>query len=329
MIKVKNKLIDNAPLIQALSYIDLANWSYGWPSNKDMPYGHWNADFTRTSKNNPTDVSSMLPPELLVIWHKINTEFFNEQAKLIRCYANRHTFGTEGYIHTDTQRKEDQTCIVYMDEEWKADWGGETVFYNKEVTEIVKAVIPKFGQVVVFAGDIPHCAKPISRICSKVRTTLMFKVTIDPKAVYQSEELLTEFLTDLGAHKIPHKRGTLADHLIRTYHLLKEVGAGDILALAGGLHSVYGTNVFKYNLLNQGNTIISTQFGSEVERLVKLFSEQDRPNTLETPNGSLNDLDLFLLRCIECANLHDQNELTAVKYPNLFMFAKQFSNYKG
>lgn len=329
MIKVKDDIIDTKELDKALAYIDKANWSYGWPSNTNMPYGHWNVDFTRTPKNNPTDVTALLSPEIAPIWSHVNKQFFNGQARLVRSYANRHTFGTEGYIHTDTNRKEDQTCVIYMDKEWKADWGGETAFYDKDITEIVKATIPKYGRVVVFPGDIPHCAKPISRICPKVRTTLMFKVTIDPKAVYQSEELLTEFLTEIGANALPHKRGSLADHLLRTYHLLKAVGAGDILALAGGLHSVYGTNAFKNNLLKDGNRLIATRFGSEVDRLVRLFSVQDRPNTLENPDGSLDDLDLFLLRCIECANLQDQAELTAEVYPNLHTFAKQFGNYKG
>jgi SM-20-related protein len=329
MIKVKDNVANTKQLNKALDYINKANWSYGWPSNTDMPYGHWNADFTRTPKNNPTDVSSIIPPDLLSIWHEVNNQFFNGQARLVRCYANRHTFGTEGYIHTDTQRKEDQTCVVYMDKVWEADWGGETAFYDKNITEIVKSVIPKFGRAAVFAGDIPHCAKPISRICPKVRTTLMFKVTIDPKAVYQSEELLTEFLTEIGADTLPHKRGSLADHLLRTYHLLKAVGAGDILALAGGLHSVYGTSTFKYNLLDDDSRLIASRFGSEVERLVRLFSIQDRPNTLENPDGSLSDLDLFLLRSIECANLHDQAELTAEVYPNLYAFAKKFGNYRG
>lgn len=329
MIKVKDDALTTEVLDAAYHHINSANWSYGWPSNTDIPFGHWNVDFTRTPKNNPTDVSATLPNEIVSVWKAVNQSFFNGKAKLVRCYANRHTFGTEGYIHTDTTRKEDQTCVVYMDKEWDANWGGETAFYDKDVTEIVKATLPKYGRTVVFAGDIPHCAKPVTRICPKVRTTLMFKVTIDPKAVYQSEELLTDFLTEIGANAIPHKHGTLADHLIRTYHLLKAVGAGDILALAGGLHSVYGTSTFKYNLLAEGNRIVASRFGPEVDRIVRLFSAQNRPSSLEIPDGSLDDLDLFLLRCIECANLHDQNELNPTAYPNLHMFATQFSNYKG
>jgi hypothetical protein len=325
MITVKDKILPERELQAALYFINKANWTYGWPSNKDYGYGHWNVDFTKTTKNNPTDVSVALPPVLAPIWQKVNEEFFNGQAKLTRCYANRHTFGTEGYIHTDTERDEDQTCVVYMDPEWDVAWGGETSFYSKDMKEIVKSVIPEFGRTAVFAGTIPHCAKPVSRVCPQVRTTLMFKVTIDPKALYTSEELLVPFLEEIGATKKPHKRGSLADHLIRVYHILKGVGAGDILALAGGLHSVYGTKAYKNKVLPKDSTKVRDTFGPEVDRLVRLFSAADRPNALENPDGSLDDLDLFLLRSIECANLYDQEELDPEKYPNLCEFVKQFT----
>lgn len=324
MISVKDNVLDKSQLDNILYFINKANWSYGWPSNKDMPYGHWNVDFTKSTKSNPTDVTPRLPPVIMPLWLEVNKVFFGGQARLTRCYANRHTFGTEGYIHTDTEREEDQTCVVYLDKDWDPNWGGETTFYSKDLQEIVKSVIPAYGRTAVFNGNIPHCAKPVSRICPTVRTTLMFKVTVNPKAVYDAEELLSSFLVKIGADKKPHKNGSLADHLIRTFHILKGVGAGDILALAGGLHSVYGTNAYKKPCLSKDDTQVRTLFGPEVDRLVRLFSVVNRPNCLENPDGSLEELDLFLLRSIECANLYDQDELNPEKYPNLYEFVMQY-----
>jgi SM-20-related protein len=325
MIETKQDIFNANELDAAKIFIDTANWSYGWPSNKDIPFGHWNVNFTHTTKHNPTDVSVRLPKQLVPIWEQVNNSFFNGQARLVRCYANRHTHGTEGYIHTDSDRSEDQTCVVNMDPLWNANWGGETVFYSNDLQEIVKSVIPAYGRTTVFTGNTPHCAKPVSRICPAVRTTLMFKVTINPKAVYEAEELLTSFLTAIGATKKPHKNGSLADHLIRTYHILKGMGAGDILALAGGLHSVYGTTAYKKACLSKDSTQIREVFGPEVDRLVRLFSTIDRPNKLENPDGSLDETDLFLLRSIECANLYDQNELNPEQYPNLHEFVMQYT----
>jgi hypothetical protein len=323
MIQVQDNIIDDRKLQACQYFLEKAPWSYGWPSNKDMPYGHWNVDIAKTPKHNSADVSVKLPPVVLEIWKDVNKAFFLDKATLVRCYANRHTFGTEGYIHTDSDRVEDQTCVVYMDKDWDVNWGGETMFYNLDRTAIINAVIPSLGRTVVFPGNIPHCAKPVSRICPKVRTTLMFKVTIDPKAIYPAEELLVNFLNKIGANKKPHKHGSLADHLMRTFHILKSKNAGDILAVAGGLHSVFGTNAYKKECLPWESTEITDTFGAEVDRIVRLFSRIDRPDALESPDGSLSDLDLFLLRCIECANLHDQGELDPEKYPNLYEFASK------
>ena len=325
MINVKEGIIPTKLLDKCLNYLDKGNWVYGWPSDKAIAFGHWNLNITNTSINNPTDVSDKLPTVFLDVWSIVNKEFFGNKAVLTRCYANRYTYGTEGYIHTDTERAQDQTCVVYMNDEWDPNWGGETSFYTADKSEIIKSVLPLYGRTAVFPGNIPHCARGVTRICPKVRTTLMFKVSIDPKSLYHAEEVLNTFLTQIGATQKKHKRGTLADHLLRTFHLLKDVGAGDIVALAGGLHSVYGTNAFNKPCLDKESTQVSELFGSEVDRLVRLFSEIDRPSCLENPDGTLSDLDLFLLRSIECANLFDQDELDADVYPNLFKFVAQFT----
>jgi SM-20-related protein len=323
MITVKDNVLPLEALKACAAWLEAANWSYGWPSNRDMPFGHWNVDITKTGVANPTDVSDRLLPSFKEVWDALNKSFYGGEALLVRAYSNRHTFGTEGYIHTDTKREEDHTCVIYMNKEWEADWGGETTFYNEDKTEIIKSVLPKFGRIAAFPGTIYHKAAPVSRICSKVRTTLMFKAAIDPKAVYSAEVLLDDFLKSLGADKKPHKNGSLKDHLIRVFHLLKSAGAGDVLALVGGLHSVYGTNAYKSACLPLDSTEVSKRFGTEVDRLVRLFNKVDRPRVLERPDGSLNDRDLFLLRCIECANLYDQQELNPQKYPNLYEFAVQ------
>lgn len=320
MVNVKDNVLPMDALRACDQWLEKANWSYGWHSNRDMPYGHWNVDITKTGVANPTDVSGRLPKEFKAVWDAVNKEFFGSQALLIRAYSNRHTFGTEGYIHTDTKRMEDHTCVIYMNKDWEADWGGETSFYTDDKSEILKSVLPKFGRTAVFPGTMPHRAGPVSRVCPKVRTTLMFKAAIDPKAVYTAEVLLDGFLKDLGADKRPHKDGSLKDHLIRTFHLLKSVGAGDVLALAGGLHSVYGTNAYRHACLQLSDTKVKDTFGEEVDRIVRLFNAANRPAVLENPDGSLNETDLFLLRCIECANLYDQNQLSPQIYPNLYEF---------
>lgn len=304
-------------LTPAMRWLDKASWSYGWHSDKDVPYGHWNVDITRTGIKNTVDITERLPKEFLDVWKTIKPP----EAVLVRAYANRHTFGTEGYPHTDTDRMEDQTCVIYLNRDWKAEWGGETTFYNPEKTEILNAVMPRFGRAVIFPGNIPHCARAVSRICPEVRTTLMFKFAVDLKSMYPAEEILKSFLTEVGAFQKPHKDGSLGNHLLRVFHLMKSVGIGDVLAVAGGLHSVYGTHSYKNACLNIESKRVRETFGPEVDRLVRLFSSLKRPDDL-LDGSSLEEKDLFLMRCIEVANLYDQGELD--DHPQLKAFAAQF-----
>jgi hypothetical protein len=323
MILSKDGIINHEKLQKCNAWLDKANWSYGWHSNKKVPFGHWNADIAKTSADNSTDISARIPKEFLEVWKDINKAFFKEEAVLIRCYSNKQTFGTEGYIHIDTKRKQDFTVIVYMNEEWDADWGGETTFYNDDKTEIIDAILPRYSRVVAFPGTIHHCARSVTRICPKARTTLMFKASIDPQAMYPSEQLLIDFIKKIGLDKRPHKTGILGDHLLRTFYILRSVKAPDYLALAGGLHSVYSTNAYKTPSIPWESTQIEEIFGKEVDNLVRLFSKINRPAILENPDGSLSDKDVWLLRCIECANLYDQGTLDPDKYPNLYAFAEQ------
>ena len=290
---VKDGIVSVEVLDKCKALLDMASWSYGWPSNKNMPYGHWNADFTNTGLENTVDVSGKLLPAMKHMWNEVNEVMFDNQATLVRCYANRHTFGTEGYIHTDTEREGDLSCVVYMDEEWNVDWGGETVLYNADKTEIIKSVIPKYGRTVMFAGNLPHCAKPVARICPTVRTTLIFKVLVDLPKIEDQDEKLRDFLIEIQANERPHKNGSLMEHLIRTYYILKTMGAKEVLAYAGGLHSVYGTNAYKGHVLELDDTLVADTFGEEVDRIVRLFHEIDRPNCLENPDSSLSDLVFF------------------------------------
>lgn len=324
MLLTKDNLIPEPLLNDCLDWLNQANWKFGWKSHANKEYSHWNVDISRTGRNHADDISDKIPEQFQKVWVHLNKEMFGGKGILVRCYSNRHTFGVEGTIHTDTERDGDYTCVIYLNKKWPAAWGGETAFYSYDESEIIGAVIPKFGRVSMFAGNIPHCARALSKFCPEVRTTLMYKVMLDPQAYDKVEATLRKFLIDIGAHTKKHKFGTLMDHLISCYKTLKAAGCGDVLALTGGLHSVFGTNAFKDKCLNWESPAIQQIFGDEVDRLVRMFSTINRPSVLENPDGSLDEKDLFLMRCIEAVNLYDQNELNEDRYPNLVAFAKQF-----
>lgn len=100
-------------------------------------------------------------------------------------------------------------------------------------------------------------------------------------------------LMKLGALDRKHTTGTLHDHLVRVFQLLEGRRLSHAVCFGGGLHSIYGTNVYQEKLVdgaNGGNrAAIATAFGQQAEALAYLFSVLNRPKTLNEP-GSGNVL---------------------------------------
>lgn len=142
-------------------------------------------------------------------------------------------------------------------------------------------------------------------------------------------------LKRVGAFKKQHNRRlglTLGEHLVNTYDDLKRMKAEEDVALAGGLHSIYGTNSFRSQTLTESQRpIIRELFGERAERLAWLFCHINRPSCLESGDVrdwktedpmALSPEDLRDLRLIEVANLGD-NGVKLTQYPNLERFYKE------
>jgi hypothetical protein len=142
--------------------------------------------------------------------------------------------------------------------------------------------------------------------------------------------LLILALKRTGAFYINHKKRLekkLGEHLLNTYDGLKAIGADEDVALAGGLHSIYGTSVFrKVTVPPERRAVIRGLFGERAERLAWLFSSINRPACLEGIEPvrdwrtgepvTITPEDLEDLRLIEVVNLSD-NGSTLAKYPAL------------
>ena len=94
---------------------------------------------------------------------------------LSRCYANAMSGGVEGGDHLHSNIETQLTSIYYPHPVWNAAFAGETLLFNTARDEIVAAIYPKPNRLVVFAGTIPHVARPSSRRRPELRITLMFK----------------------------------------------------------------------------------------------------------------------------------------------------------
>ena len=296
-----------------------APFKYGWPSNKDLGYSHWNYTIAPGDAINGLDIAHMLPPIIATAWNHVQQEYTGAQS-LIRCYANAHTFGVEGYPHTDSQRTHDQTLVVYMNKSWRREWGGETVVYAGD--DIAHAELPKFNKGLIFPGKEFHTARSVSRICPELRRTLMFKFA--PKLIDPVRDRIQAFLEHHDTNRISHSGKTLREHLINTYDILKRHNHNDTVCQAGALHSIFGTDVFKHETISLDNKhLVSKIISKEALELVELFCELQRPQCLDqaiknksltvtTRTGTtieLTESQLNNLCAIEAANLHEQRQL--------------------
>jgi len=304
--------------------IATGTWRYGWRSNKSLGYAHWNRDFASAGPENGLDIASSLQNvEIQEAWNYIQSVYFPNTA-LLRCYANAHTFGIEGYPHTDSNRAHDRTVVVYMNQKWLREWGGETTVYNGD--DVIYTELPKFNKGLIFYGDQFHCARPIGRLCPDLRMTLMFKFA--PAMIDPLRDQIQVFLTSVGAVRIDHTSGTLMQHLLRVYDLLRLKGCAEHVCAAGAVHSIFGTNAFKTATLTPAHQDrVEAVVGPAATRLALLFSNLARPATLEmavkqnqltltTNSGEpvvVDQATLDDLVRIEAANLADQSALA--KYP--------------
>lgn len=304
-------------------YVEDLEWTYGWRSNNATGYAHWNNNISKAGPENGLNIEDRLEGAAKEAWEYIKSNHLPDHV-LIRCYANAHTHGVEGYPHTDSKRDQDTTVVIYMNKGWKREWGGETLIYDGD--RIVEAALPAFNRAVIFNGNQWHSARNVTRICPDLRKTIMFKCARANADV--KRDSLQQMLERADANTRKHKFGSLMAHLLNTYDLLKAAGLPDDTCLAGGIHSIFGTNAFKDRCLTYGDRpMLEDLFGKTPVDLAVLFSIIDRASTLEnalanktltldlTDGGTITvtQEQLDALCFIEAANLQDQNELTRFK----------------
>ena len=327
------------PIYDTLAHLISAQpLAYGSRSNfKTDPHGHWSRDFVAAGPHNLADVADLLEADdtvapLNAAWKLLRDTHLPDRV-LVRCYVNGYTYGTDGYFHADSQRPDEYTTILYVNDYWEPDWAGETVFLGKD-GDIIKAVLPRRNRAVIFPSAIQHAGRAVSRKCMVLRKALIFKAR---KRRSNDFEKLSAFLQKAGAVDRGHETGTLHDHLVRTFSMLHAKGLDRTVCFGGGLHAIYGTSTFGRGVLtHDAKADVVGEFGERAQELAYLFSVLKRPSTLESPlalnaetaavelvDGQTLDLSRNTfddLRQIESANLADQG--TLARHPILSGFWK-------
>jgi SM-20-related protein len=188
-VKIHDDFVDNELNEKLQDLLANTEWKYGYKSVKSIwkeTHPHWSKYFYMSdikSDDQNLDIGTPIASVtfqdecIQLLYNKIK-EKLPSNARLIRCYANGHTCGVDANIHYDDIRENTITFIFYPMSEWNVDWGGETIFWNRQTREIVKSVFPKSNRLLEFPSYLWHGARPISRYCNKLRITLMFKFII-------------------------------------------------------------------------------------------------------------------------------------------------------
>ena len=312
--------------------------TFGAKSNsKSDPHGHlaWQP-IPEIGRHNLGDIGWMMPGIIENAWVMVRGKIVNsgpstKLPRLIRCYANAYAYGMDGYFHVDSQRNDEITVILYICDQWDPDWAGETMMMEGGH---YWAVLPAPNRALFLPSNMNHAARAVSRKCMSARMVLVFKCRPSRSTEFEN---LSQFLMENDAYKIEHHEGSLHDHLVRVYQLLADHGCDQQTCLGGGLHSVYGTNAFKRQLLKPDahtRSMIAGRFGAQAGKLAYYFSILARPGCFENallirhgeeiiraPVTSYGDKiempeeEFRQLALIECANLADQSSL--YKWPDL------------
>jgi SM-20-related protein len=180
-IRVFDDMIPKELQTQLAALVKRPIWAYGWKSNSDKDkYSFWHTHFAGGDLNSRLNCLEQLrnTPStqcVALLWDLLSKTILKGHEPL-RAYGNAHTFGTEGYIHVDNRDTENYfSTIIYANDEWKAWWGGETLFYSLDQKDIIKAGAALPFRIVTFPGHIPHKANAPARDCPHLRTAIVFK----------------------------------------------------------------------------------------------------------------------------------------------------------
>lgn len=99
---------------------------------------------------------------------------------LYASYINVLRHGNTPGIHVDAPNtvEDNKTVILYLNDEWDPNWGGETIFYDHNL-DAQRIVTPKPGRVLMFDGRIPHTGRPPTPRYMMNRYIMTFKY-MDP-----------------------------------------------------------------------------------------------------------------------------------------------------
>lgn len=118
------------------------------------------------------------------IFSKIEN-LLEKKLSIVDLYANGSTTSMGSFPHIDAIENNVMVFLLYVNSDWKVEWGGQTVFLNRffDCTKKVEignnetiSFYPNPNSALYFPGNIVHMSEPPTREFRGLRQTVAFRV---------------------------------------------------------------------------------------------------------------------------------------------------------
>ena len=113
-------------------------------------------------------------------------KYLKTNLTFIRSHVNGQTSGQCSQFHIDFIEPGTYTVVVFTEDKWNTQWGGEFVFFDKDKKEYkYTTYIPNRG--VLIPANCDHMGASPNAHTDKLRTTIAFSYSVDDSidAVYK------------------------------------------------------------------------------------------------------------------------------------------------
>lgn len=163
----RNEVPLNTVQTWSRALLEGAEWKpIGWTGNPKEPYRHWASYPAKDGILNQ-------------IWDFINESLQSDgiYVKPSRIIMNLYNHGDSSWLHKDSDNSEDWTVILFLNEHWDINWGGD--FALAKDNELIQSFSPTPGKFICFRANILHGARPVSREAPYPRFGLAFQCVND------------------------------------------------------------------------------------------------------------------------------------------------------
>ena len=172
--------------IKLNEFLLAAPWHYGRKPHPAAPYAFWGTTFYQIAGFNNLEVTRELDPDAMILNEVMQqvAPKLNGKFEVLQIASNGQTYGQDGHMHQDDNKDGTYTMLVYVNTEWKIQWGGETLLYvhgnpyqtkgNNKVD--TWSVLPFSKRVVVFNSQMVHMGSAPNRIYDGLRMSIAYKL---------------------------------------------------------------------------------------------------------------------------------------------------------